>query len=98
LSNKELVELAECAVRTWGYESQINMMIEECAECIQALVKLKRKQNGTTIFEAIGEFVDVEIMLTQMKVMFPNPAWLSRRYDKIQRLKRLLDEANKEIE
>ena len=97
MSENELVELAKCAVRTWGYESQINMMIEECAECIKALVKLKRKINGVSIYEAIGEFVDVEIMLTQMKVMFPNPAWLSRRYDKIERLKKLLDEANKEV-
>ena len=98
MSEKELIELAKEAVRTWGYEAQINMMIEECAETIQALVKIKRKYNGVNISKLVGEFVDLEIMLTQMKVMFPSPFWLDERYRKIERLKKLLDEANKDID
>jgi len=92
MSEKELIELAKLAVRTWGYEAQINMMIEECAEVIQVLAKRKRNINSRDLYEIIGEFTDLEIMLTQMKVMFPSPFWLERRYDKIERLKKLLEE------
>ncbi|GEM_PF-6767818 len=35
-------EIYQAALDNWGYESQIDMMIEECAELIDALQKLKR--------------------------------------------------------
>ena len=90
MSDKELVELAKLAVRTWGYDAQCSMMIEECAEVIQVLAKRKRNINSRDIHDMINEFVDLEIMLTQMRVMFPSPLWLDIRYQKIDRLKKLL--------
>ena len=90
---KELVELAKRAVQTWGFDAQVNMMIEECAEVIQVLIKRERKINNRGLYEIVGELVDLEIMLTQMKVMFPSPFWLDIRYRKIKRLKKLLDNA-----
>ena len=90
MSEKELIELAKLAVRTWGYEAQNNMMIEECAEVIQVLAKRKRNINSRNLYDMISEFVDLEIMLTQMRVIYPSPFWLEIRLQKMDRLKKLL--------
>ena len=58
------------AIQKWGKESQINMAIEECAELIVALSKRFRNRNGSTVDDVIGEMVDVEIMLEQLKLIF----------------------------
>lgn len=60
----------------WGEDLQIDMMIEECAELIQALSKYKRAMNqGHCITETIygpiyNELADVQIMLRQMYNVF----------------------------
>lgn len=44
----------------YGLDSQTDKTIEECAELIQALVKLESREN------TIEEIADVQIMLKQM--------------------------------
>ena len=65
-------DLYKKAIQKWGKEPQIRMMIEECGELITALAKKDRCSNGSTIDDIIGEMVDVEIMLEQLKLIFNN--------------------------
>jgi len=64
------IELYKKAVQKWGKEPQINMAIEECGELIVSLSKRSRNNNGSTVDDIIGEMVDVEIMLEQLKLIF----------------------------
>ena len=64
------MELYKKAIEKWGKEPQIRMMIEECGELITALAKRDRCFNGSTIDDIIGEMVDVEILLEQLKLIF----------------------------
>jgi len=61
-----------------GEEAQIDMMIEECSELIQAICKYNRKVPSCATNAEIEilldnvreEIVDVQIMLDQMKLVF----------------------------
>ena len=56
------------ALAKWGIESQLDMMIEECAELIQAIQHIKRgRYQFVNLFE---ELADVEIVLEQMKLWY----------------------------
>ena len=75
---KELDKLNLASADYYGYETQSNQLIEECAELIQAINKHKRvMHNGQsvniTLKESINnvseEIADVEIMLTQIKYL-----------------------------
>lgn len=89
--DKEFKELADRALYLWGYDAEIDMTIEECSELIQVLIK--RNRNGSTIQEIIGELVDVEIMLAQMKNIFDRDMWNDMHSAKLQYLKKRLDES-----
>lgn len=66
-------ELYREALRLWGAHAQIDMMIEEASELIQALQKLKRSAaievdaNSEHVCE---EVADTMIMLRQMSLVF----------------------------
>jgi NTP pyrophosphatase (non-canonical NTP hydrolase) len=52
----------------YGIESQRRMLVEECAELIQAVSKVERNGSTTeTIRNLFAEIADVEIMLEQVK-------------------------------
>ena len=56
----------------YGYDLQSNMLIEECAELIQAINKHKRaiasgSSTKETIENIIEEMADVELMIMQIK-------------------------------
>lgn len=52
----------------YGIESQRRMLVEECAELIQAISKVERNGSTTkTIENLFAEIADVEIMLEQVK-------------------------------
>ena len=58
----------------YGYDAQSNMLMEECAELIQAMNKHKRAMaSGKGMFEAIEqlteEIADVELMIEQIRHM-----------------------------
>lgn len=58
-------------INYYGSESQLNMLIEECAELIQSIQKLKRYPDNNLIRSClISELADVCIMMNQMFLMF----------------------------
>lgn len=78
------------AIEHWGPEAQIKIATEECAELIKVLMKYGRKVNGASIEEIQGEVVDVEIMMGQLKEMFPTN-YESLKKIKLQRLAERLE-------
>lgn len=87
-------EIFEQCVEKWGVLSQFDMMVEECAELIDAIQKRKRKTELTPDSYAdltvhiIEECVDVDLLIEQMKAMINVPTmWKQIRKQKIQRLK-----------
>lgn len=61
-------DILQAAVDKWGIGSQLIMLMEECAELIQATSKTIRSDSLNGLAE---EIADVEIMLSQVKIMFP---------------------------
>lgn len=52
----------------YGIENQRRILVEECAELIQAISKVERNGSTTkTIENLFAEIADVEIMLEQVK-------------------------------
>ena len=98
--DKDFRELAEKAERLWGADAQITMMIEESAELIQVLAKRHHNRNCATIQQVVNELVDVEIMLGQMKNIYGlnQDMWANFRKQKLQRLKKRLEETEKKRE
>lgn len=78
------------ALALWGIEAQINMMIEECAELIQALQKYKRNTSLKTIDNIYEELADVEIMSEQMRIVFDSNTIDATKRIKLKRLGNLL--------
>lgn len=78
----------ENALAAWGVDSQIEQLGEECAELILAIRHMKRGRCGAREF--IEEMVDVEIMLTQMRMIFPLDVWEEIKTQKLIRLRERL--------
>lgn len=60
------------ALVQYGFNAQIEMIIEECSELILALQKLKRTNgdNEEKLENVIDEVADVKIMIRQAEIMF----------------------------
>jgi hypothetical protein len=84
-------ELLKKALDTWGKDSQLDMVEEECAELIVAIKHRKRGKN--TDEQVIEECVDVELMMEQMRLIFSSQygTWMRIREEKLARLKTLLE-------
>lgn len=71
--NKELMNkvLAECIMR-YGVQFQSNMVMEECAELIQAVNKVLRKgASNVEIFNnLVEEIADVYLVIEQLKMIY----------------------------
>lgn len=82
------------AVEYWGIEAQLDMVVEECAELIQAVQKIKRHGiNPETLSNVITEIADMRIMLEQMRVILDHDGMWDEAYGlKIKRLKQRLEE------
>lgn len=73
------------ALMKWGRQAQMQMMIEEMAELTKAICKLCREGNQHLLKKAvIEEIADVDIMLGQMKYLYPE--YLSSKETKLLRL------------
>lgn len=84
----EKIKLYELAIRVYG-EKQLDMLVEECAELIQAIQKRKRGFNN--VDNVAEEIADVEIMLEQCKILLGNERLvLSKKQDKLKRLQGLV--------
>lgn len=59
-------ELYKKAVYLWGFQFQMDMVIEEMAELTEAIIKSRRNNAGIT-YAIQEELVDVEIMCEQLR-------------------------------
>ncbi len=79
------------AVNKWGRVSQLDMVIEECAELINAIQK--RKRNRVSDADVLEEGVDVELCIEQLKLILDDSIrWESIRIIKLNRLEGLLND------
>lgn len=62
---KHEIEICQKAINTFGEYTQLDMVIEEMAELTQAISKFKRDK----IHNVEEEIADVEIMLSQLRLM-----------------------------
>lgn len=83
-------EIYKKAIEKWGANLQTNMMIEECAELIQALQKYKRNASLKTIKNIYEELADVEIMSEQMRTVFNSDSIDFEKERKIRRLESMI--------
>ena len=85
------MDIYERALRTWGIDAQLGMVIEECAELIKVINKHWRRK--ATKEELIEECVDVELMINQMKEAFSDErnTWDRIKIEKLERLHNLLN-------
>ncbi len=88
-------ECCRRAIEWWGIDPQFNMMIEECAELIQAIQKYKRNDgfiDQELINKMCEEVADVKIMVAQIEYLYPKQV---RKWEavKLTRLKERLDDA-----
>ena len=87
----KLKKIYSLAVKKWGLEAQVGMLIEECAELIKASHKAFMRSNGS-VLDFMEELVDVEIMVEQLKVYINDDVALDNiKQIKINRLKKLLE-------
>ena len=82
---KSTPELIKQALDTWGVEAQLDMVVEECAELIDAVCKWRRRRIESS--KVLEEGVDVELMIEQLKHMLDAPnLWEQVREQKLKRL------------
>jgi len=66
--NKKQIKVLESAIKTFGIEKQLEMVIEECAELILALQKYKRNPTEEILINMVlQETADVDIIINQIK-------------------------------
>jgi len=56
------------AIEKYGNLSQMDMVVEECSELIQAVQKFKRGEDNRS--NVLEEIADVEIMCAQARLIF----------------------------
>lgn len=93
----ERSQILQAAIKKWGKEIQIEIAIEEMAELIKALQKLKRNSQDSTqwmelIHNVLEEIADVEIMIEQLKLIYSVSGVEDFKTFKYSRLKQRIDE------
>ncbi len=79
-------QLYELAIKTWGVTAQEGMFVEEIGEVLQALNKMHRTKSGDKVLNFIEEMADLEIMLNQMKCLYPSEYFNKIKKDKLTKL------------
>ena len=77
------------AIEVYGIDSQMDMLLEECAELIVATNKVKRRK-GDALQNFFEEIADVEIMIAQMREYWGNEKIDKWKKEKLKRLGELL--------
>jgi len=77
MNKTEQEEIYQKAISKWGYKAQLVMLMEECAELIQASSKMLRyfgqeNKDPFWLCNFVEEMADVEIMIEQFKMMVNN--------------------------
>lgn len=79
----------------YGFSNQLQMLVEEMAELTQAICKYKRFENAkerVDIFEnLIEEVADVEIVLSQIKMLVGEKAVNKKVEEKVERQLRRIE-------
>jgi len=75
------------AIEKWGSEAQVNQAIQECAELIQALTKIK--QGRPDYDNIVEEIADVEIMMQELNLIFGIGMIQNKKKEKLERLERI---------
>lgn len=81
-------ELYANVLRTWGVDSQLDMVIEECSELISAIEKFRRGRN--TSADVATEIADVMIMSEQAALVFGSELVEGEKARKLERLEQRL--------
>lgn len=97
--NKQERAVLKAAIDKYGNDSQLAVAQEECAELIQAISKLNSASSsdhpGRTAKVAMNnlmeETADVQIMLDQIRIMYPSHAYDTIRAQKIARLQKRME-------
>lgn len=63
-----LDEMCEKALLNWGFDTQMDMAIEEMSELIKAILKFRRDPTEMRARHLAEEMVDVKIMLRQVEI------------------------------
>lgn len=85
-------EIYRKAIDKWGRDSQLGVAQEESAELIQAISKYFRHGDIKAIEKVIEEAVDAEIMINQVKAIFPyKEIWDKHKKVKLDRVSKLLE-------
>jgi NTP pyrophosphatase (non-canonical NTP hydrolase) len=86
-------QILQSAIDTYGVDPQMDMMVEECSELIQAICKYRRGRDDATA-NICEEIADVQIVLDQLKLVFDRHAIsqaeeykLTRLCDRVKRAK-----------
>ena len=82
--------LCERALKAWGVQRQLDMVIEEMAELRKAIMKYRRGQGDK--LDLLREGVDVQIMVMHLETLFPPSDW---EFELIQKLARVQDRLDK---
>lgn len=93
MNDKERQEAYLKIMNHYGYEAQRNMLVEECAETIQAVQKCKRYGTKEAFEHLLGEIADLIVVTTQM-YNFCGTGEIDRIID--EKLRRQLERIEKE--
>jgi len=95
----KLTDIYDEALTTFGYVAQEMMVFEEIGELMQAIGKYHRAKNCADMeiarMQLMGEIVDVDIMLTQLRKMvgMTKNEYLNIEMEKLGRLHEKIREA-----
>lgn len=83
-------ELMKQAIATWGWDSELDMVVEECAELIDAIQKYRRRRIASE--KVLEEAVDVSLVCELLKLMLNSPElWTRMQELKLTRLSERLE-------
>lgn len=90
ISNLDTDNIYLKALHVYGIDAQLGMLQEECAELIVEVNHIKRSERANFNL-LIGEIVDVEIMLSQIKFLFPSDEYNKIKEEKTKALQNRLN-------
>ena len=79
--------ICKSAVDTWGFEKQLDVVVEELSELILAIQKWKRYRNDERMRDVAEVAADVRLVLLQLQYMFDtqvNPDFTKHMEDMMQ--------------
>lgn len=85
MNDKEVKEILQKNINTFGQYTQMVKAMEECGELIRALSRIIIDQNAD-VKNVCEEIADVEIMCDQLRLIFPSISiddWKAKKLEKL---------------